>query len=325
VRSVSAANADGATNAQTATNATQLGGVAASQYVQTNDSRLSDLRSPTPGSANYIQTNPSAAQNANFNITGAGSVGGTLSGSVVNAATQFNIGGIRVFGVSGTSQEPNSNTFAGDGAGGAITPLNDGSGSGNSFFGKGAGQATSTGFSNSFFGINAGHSNVSSGGNAFFGFNAGLKHTSGIFNAFFGADAGQFNQSGANNTAIGGFTDVGLNLNNATAIGAGARVDQSDSLVLGSINGVNQATADTNVGIGTTTPRSALEVKRNWDGSFGAITVTGDRPTIRFSGGAVANNDQWILHLGSAAGTSPAGSLSFFFGGTAGTSFGSNG
>src|SRR6266851_7024451 len=99
----SAANADGATNAQTATNATQLGGVAASQYVQTNDSRLSDLRSPTPGSANYIQTNPSAAQNANFNITGAGTVGGMLSGTVINAATQFNIGGIRVFGVSGTS------------------------------------------------------------------------------------------------------------------------------------------------------------------------------------------------------------------------------
>src|SRR5437867_1624797 len=44
-----ATNATNATNATTATNATQLGGIAASQYVQTNDSRLSDARPPTPG------------------------------------------------------------------------------------------------------------------------------------------------------------------------------------------------------------------------------------------------------------------------------------
>src|SRR5437016_2416173 len=44
-----------ATLADTATNATQLGGVGASQYVQTNDSRLTDARSPTAGSSNYIQ------------------------------------------------------------------------------------------------------------------------------------------------------------------------------------------------------------------------------------------------------------------------------
>src|SRR5207249_1200806 len=44
-----------ATLADTATNATQLGGVGASQYVQTSDSRLTDSRSPTAGSSNYIQ------------------------------------------------------------------------------------------------------------------------------------------------------------------------------------------------------------------------------------------------------------------------------
>src|SRR5881227_2908777 len=81
-----ATNATNATNATTATNATQLGSVAASQYVQTNDLRLSDARTPTPGSPNYVQTNPSSAQNANFNISGNGTVGGTLS------AAQFNIG-----------------------------------------------------------------------------------------------------------------------------------------------------------------------------------------------------------------------------------------
>jgi len=49
-------------------------------------------------------------------------------------------------------------------------------------------------------------------------------------------------------------------LNNATAIGAHAKVTQDNSLVLGSINGVNNATADTNIGIGTTAPKARLDV-----------------------------------------------------------------
>src|SRR5262245_22581470 len=62
----------------TATNATQLGGVAASQYVQTNDSRLSDARTPSAGSNNYVQSNPLSQQPASFNISGNGVLGGTL-------------------------------------------------------------------------------------------------------------------------------------------------------------------------------------------------------------------------------------------------------
>src|ERR1035437_355680 len=61
-------------------NSDDLGGVAASQYVQTNDSRFSDSRSPTAGSANYIQ-NTNSAQSANFNISGNGALGGTLTAS----------------------------------------------------------------------------------------------------------------------------------------------------------------------------------------------------------------------------------------------------
>src|SRR6185503_1083884 len=53
VRSLTASTAD------TATNATQLGGTAAGQYVQTTDSRLSDARAPTAGSASYIQNSTS--------------------------------------------------------------------------------------------------------------------------------------------------------------------------------------------------------------------------------------------------------------------------
>jgi hypothetical protein len=58
-----------------ATNAEQLNGLAANQYVLTTDPRLSDSRPPTAGSSNYIQNNAGTAQNANFNITGDGTVG----------------------------------------------------------------------------------------------------------------------------------------------------------------------------------------------------------------------------------------------------------
>jgi hypothetical protein len=49
-------------------------------------------------------------------------------------------------------------------------------------------------------------------------------------------------------------------LNNATAIGANAEVDASNSLVLGSIAGVNFSAASTNVGIGTTAPAATLHL-----------------------------------------------------------------
>lgn len=100
IRTLSAATAD------TATDSTQLGGVAASQYVQTIDSRLSDSRSPTPGSSNYIQ-NAGSAQSANFNITGNGTVGNLFANNKVGVGTNspaqsFQVNGISSFGPPGS-------------------------------------------------------------------------------------------------------------------------------------------------------------------------------------------------------------------------------
>ena len=72
-----------------------------------------------------------------------------------------------------------------------------------------------------------------------------------------------------------------------------------------------------NVGIGTKTPSGKLEVASNWDGNFGALTISGDKPTIRFSGGPIAGSNQWLLHEGSDG----PGYLQFFNGGTTGTWF----
>ena len=88
IRSNSAAVADTATNATTATNALNLGGVAANQFVQTNDPRLSDARTPLPGSANYIHNGIAQQTSANFNISGNGTVG------TLNANGAVTIGGV---------------------------------------------------------------------------------------------------------------------------------------------------------------------------------------------------------------------------------------
>src|SRR5262249_32799373 len=54
---------------------------------------------------------------------------------------------------------------------------------------------------------------------------------------------------------------------------------QSNSLILGSINGVNGATADTNVGIGTTTPQARLTVSAS-SFSAGDNTATFAAPNL---------------------------------------------
>jgi hypothetical protein len=87
--------------------------------------------------------------------------------------------------------------------------------------------------------------------------------------------------TGTNNTFIGIGTAISTGtVSNATAIGANADVAESNALVLGSINGVNGATASTNVGIGTTTPLAALDVA----GGGGVRTFIGNPNCGGFAG-----------------------------------------
>ncbi len=84
-------------------------------------------------------------------------------------------------------------------------------------------------------------------------------NTTGEYNTAYGIYSLNANTAGSFNTAIGYFANVSPgNLEFATAIGAGAVVTQSNSLVLGSIEG--SWTPRVNVGIGTTAPSCALEV-----------------------------------------------------------------
>ncbi len=92
--------------------------------------------------ASYIQNGTGVQASSDFNVSGTGTVGGLFSANTVNATTQYNIGGTRVFTTTGTA-----NVFAG--AGTATT------GSNNSFFGNDAGNANTSGSSNTIIGANA--------------------------------------------------------------------------------------------------------------------------------------------------------------------------
>jgi hypothetical protein len=173
-----------------------------------------------------------------------------------------------------TNNTGHSNSFFG-----RDTGRNNGSGSSNSFFGYGAGFTNTNGSENAFFGVNAGYSNTvadknsffgrgagfnnTAANNAFFGHSAGYNNTTGTDNAFFGVNAGLSNTIQHNNTFIGARSNGAGGITNATALGHRAQVSQSNSLVLGSVAGVNGATASVNVGIGTPAPERQLHLKGN--------------------------------------------------------------
>jgi hypothetical protein len=111
-----------------------------------------------------------------------------------------------------------------------------------------------------------------------------LNNTNGHRNVALGDSALSANTTGSTNTGIGYLANTSsANLNNATAIGANAFVAQNNSVVLGSINGVNGADADTKVGIGTTTPDSTLSVANKFTvGKSGTIQFDNSVPVMNY-------------------------------------------
>jgi hypothetical protein len=300
IRSLTAANATNATNAQ------QLGGTAASQYVRTDDGRLTDARTPLAGSSNYVQNTTTPQAGVSFNVAGNGTVGGTLSGNVVNTATQYNIGGSRVLGVVGTNS---TNTYTGIGAGatnggsnnsffGRSAGLNTTGGS-NSFFGTFAGVFNTTGFNNSFFGFQAGRFNTTGAENAFFGTLAGEANTTGNSNAFFGSRAGEANTTGLDNAFFGKSAgNVNVNGNSNSFFGTSAGVSNT--------SGANNSFFGRSAGFSNTTGGSNTFFGLN----AGLANTTGSNNTIIGSGANVGSGDLTnATAIGSGAIVSQSNSL----------------
>jgi trimeric autotransporter adhesin len=121
---------------------------------------------------------------------------------------------------------------------------------------------TTTGRTNTAIGYGSLFNNNSGSGNIGVGTRTLLNSTTASYNVAIGDSALSFNNTGSGNIAIGAFANTSLtNLTNAIAIGTRALAQQNNSMVLGSINGSNGATATVSVGIGTAFPAARLHVR----------------------------------------------------------------
>ncbi|MCC7333307.1 MAG: tail fiber domain-containing protein [Flavobacteriales bacterium] len=157
-----------------------------------------------------------------------------------------------------------NSVFLGGGAGG----FDDLSNRQNTYIGNSSGSNSTTGNWNTALGYGSLNNNITGTSNTAIGrvalsYNTGSNNTgvgtyalfwgtTGSGNTSLGAYAGQTNTTGSNNLFLGYNADATVNnLSNATAIGNGATVAQSNSLILGN---------NAKVGIGTNAPTADLHV-----------------------------------------------------------------
>jgi hypothetical protein len=150
----------------------------------------------------------------------------------------------------------------------------------NTAYGQYALEDNTTGYYDAAFGGYALNSNTTGYYNVGAGFLALQYLTTGVANTGVGLNSGStFDYSaltGSNNVALGSGAEFSTGtLSNASAIGSNSYVSESNALVLGSINGAGWGTSNVHVGIGTTAPRTSLEVALPAASNLGpTITLT---------------------------------------------------
>ena len=276
---------------------TQALQVAGQVFSSTGGFRFPDntVQTTAASGTNFIQNTTTPQTASNFNVSGNGTVGGTLTATnlvVTSALTgsgggNGSIGTVVGLGVRGDGglnigQNTSGNNIAlGFGAGAVSTGVQ------NLFVGFAAGSGSTSGSSNVFSGYISGNGNRTGSYNTFEGANCGTGNTGGSYNAFFGASAGLNNTTGNNNTVVGAYSGPASGsgtLTNATALGANVTLTTDNTVVLG--NGAN-------VGIGTPAPAAGLHVLAGNNGvsSGTGVLISGPptgTPNIELRGGSTA-------------------------------------
>lgn len=139
--------------------------------------------------------------------------------------------------------------------------LSNQSGHGNTAVGSHTLSDNTNGNLNNAFGLFSLTDNVSGSYNVAMGTTSLYTNVTGSYNTAMGYQAGYHNTGSKNLFAGYAATTLNGNVTNASAIGPQAAVATSNSMILGSIAGVNGATNNTNVGIGTTSPTARLHVE----------------------------------------------------------------
>jgi hypothetical protein len=276
---------------------------------------LSSSDVPDLGSL-YIKNATTTQPASNFNISGDGKAGGTLTGNAVNTDTQYNIAGFRILHNTGAS-----NLFAGIAAGDANT------GSNNAFFGFNAGRANTTGSLNAFFGQGAGQANTTGQNNAFFGSAAGTNNSTGVRNSFFGSLAGLFNTTGGFNSFFGtssAFSNTTGVRNSFFGNQSGqANTTGSSNVLVGDNAGFNNTTGTGNTFVGqnsgasntTESLNTFIGVLANGAPGITNATAIGANTTVNASNTMVLGTNAVTVQVpgnlnvtGSFSGSIPAGS-----------------
>lgn len=171
----------------------------------------------------------------------------------------------------------------------------------NNAFGDYALLENTEGSANTAVGTSALSLTSAASGNTAVGYMAGTQNGSGSNNVFIGSEAGNDHaesqvgglRTGDNNVLIGAYSDIdSTGLTNAIAIGAHALVSSSNSMVLGGTG--NYAV---NVGIGTTAPKSTLDVSCSVSLTVKAITTGSNSTTL-------GSTDYMVVYSGSVSGNS---------------------
>jgi hypothetical protein len=187
-------------------------------------------------------------------------------GTTDNMPLRFKVNNIK----TGIIDPNHGNVFLGAGTGSKIPSFNNGYAMGNVLIGDSAGVNISTAVNqliqNTYIGSGSGKTiGGANNSNTFVGANTGNRLITGGGNVIIGINSGGVAgvNTLVNGLLLGSETNAGVNaLQNAAAIGTNAQIDTSNAMVLGSINGINGATANTNVGIGITKPKYPLHISR---------------------------------------------------------------